>query len=322
MTIIAGIDEAGFGPLLGPLVVSAVVFEAPGDGEVDFWRQLAPAVAKAPGKRCAGVAIGDSKRIYSPATGLVHLERGGLGFLSLLEQPCQSLRALLAWLSPEVLGAMEEYPWYRQADLALPLEADATDLRLRANGVRAAMAAAGMKLLGAQVRLLPEGHFNRLVAATDNKATTLCDQTFSLIDWVWRNRPRGASVRIVVDRQGGRQHYLPILQRMYPHGGTFRILAEQGDHSGYVMAGEDGTLDLHFLAKGESLHLPIALASMVSKYLRELFMALFNRFWAARVGAHLVPTAGYYTDGRRFLADIAEAVRTLGVDEALLVRSR
>ena len=322
MGIIAGIDEAGFGPLLGPLVVSAVVFETPGDEPVDFWHRLAPAVAKAPSKRHAGVAIGDSKRIYSPSTGLVHLERGGLGFLSLLEQPCDALRGLLRWLSPAAVEAMDDYPWYRRADLALPAEADATDLRLRANGVRDAMAAAGVKLLGGQARVLPAGHFNHLVAATDNKATTLCDQTFALIDWVWRNRPAGQSVRIVVDRQGGRQHYLPILQRMYPRGGTFRILAEQGDHSGYAMAAEAGELELHFLTKGESRHLPIALASMVSKYLRELFMKLLNRFWTDRVGAHLVPTAGYYTDGQRFLADIADALRTLDIDQALLVRSR
>jgi len=210
--IIAGIDEAGFGPVLGPLVVSAVVFETPGDGEVDLWRQLAPAVARAPRKRHAGVAVGDSKRIYSPSTGLVHLERGGLGFLSLLDQSCDSLRGLLAWLGPDALAAMDEYPWYRGADVALPVEADATDLRLRANGLRTAMADAGIRLLGGQVRLLPAGHFNRLVAATDNKATTLCDQTFALIDWVWRNRPHGASVRLVVDRQGGRRRHPPILQ--------------------------------------------------------------------------------------------------------------
>ncbi|MFW6153891.1 MAG: hypothetical protein ACOC95_01615 [Planctomycetota bacterium] len=322
MGIIAGIDEAGFGPLLGPLVVSAVVFEAPGGGEVDFWHRLAPVVAKVPSKRHAGVAIGDSKRIYSPSTGLVHLERGALGFLSLLERSCDSLRGLLRWLAPDVVAAMDDYPWYRGADLALPVEAEATDLRLRVNGLRDAMAAAGMTLLGGQVRLLPAGHFNRLVAATDNKATTLCDQTFALIDWAWRNRPRGESVRIVVDRQGGRLRYLPILQRMYPRAGTFRILAEQADHSGYAMATGAGDLDLHFLSKGEGRHLPIALASMISKYLRELFMRLLNRFWADRVGAHLVPTAGYTTDGRRFLTDIADTLRTLSIDQGLLIRSR
>ena len=91
MTILAGIDEAGFGPVMGPLVVSAVVFGAGDQAGADLWALLAPAVAKKPAKRHAGVAVGDSKRIYSPATGLVHLERGVLGFFSLLDLQSPSI---------------------------------------------------------------------------------------------------------------------------------------------------------------------------------------------------------------------------------------
>jgi len=324
VTILAGIDEAGFGPVLGPLVVSTVVFSVNAEAaDADLWQLLAPAVAATPAKRHAGIAVGDSKRIYSPATGLVHLERGVMAFLALLGQPCGTLRKLLGWLSPPAVEAMDEYPWYRDGDLPLPVDADATDLRLRTNGLRAAVAAAPIALLGASARILPAGHYNRLIAATDNKATALCDQTFTLIDWVWRNRPAGQSVRIVVDRQGGRQRYLPILQRMYPREGSFRILAETPDHSGYRMTTDSEALEVHFLKKGESQQLPIALASMASKYLRELFMALLNRFWVQHAGdGQLKPTAGYYTDGNRFLADIADARRRLGIRDDLLIRSR
>ena len=47
--------------------------------------------------------------------------------------------------------------------------------------------------------------------------------------------------------------------------------------------------------------MPAALASMTSKYLRELAMRAFNEFWCGRVH-DLAPTAGYPRDARRFFA--------------------
>ena len=64
---------------------------------------------------------------------------------------------------------------------------------------------------------------------------------------------------------------------------------------------------------------PIALASIFSKYLRELLMARFNAYWAGHVD-DLRPTAGYYQDGQRFLRDIEPAIGRLGVDRSQLVR--
>ena len=67
--------------------------------------------------------------------------------------------------------------------------------------------------------------------------------------------------------------------------------------------------------------MPTALASIVSKYFRELFMIAVNDFWCARV-PNLRRTAGYYQDGKRFLNDISGAVDQAAVDRAILVRSR
>ena len=75
-----------------------------------------------------------------------------------------------------------------------------------------------------------------------------------------------------------------------------------------------------FQAKGES-HLPTALASMASKYLRELAMQAFNGFWSEHV-PDLRPTAGYPVDALRFKADIAAAQQALGISDRILWRSR
>ena len=58
---------------------------------------------------------------------------------------------------------------------------------------------------------------------------------------------------------------------------------------------------------------------MLSKYLRELHMALFNAYWIER-RADLRPTAGYVTDARRFLEDTGELRRELGTEDDRLIR--
>ena len=52
-----------------------------------------------------------------------------------------------------------------------------------------------------------------------------------------------------------------------------------------------------------------------------LFMEAFNAYFAARREG-LRPTAGYTTDGRRFLADIEGLLAELGIERDSLVRDR
>ena len=62
-----------------------------------------------------------------------------------------------------------------------------------------------------------------------------------------------------------------------------------------------------FMPEAESAHLPVALASMIAKLIRELAMARFNRYWCDRARAaaslELKPTAGYRQDAARWLHD-------------------
>ena len=67
--------------------------------------------------------------------------------------------------------------------------------------------------------------------------------------------------------------------------------------------------------------LQVALASMTSKYLRELAMLAFNQYWCDRV-PNLRPTAGYPQDARRFKAQIRSAQTSLGIDDRSLWRAK
>jgi hypothetical protein len=114
--------------------------------------------------------------------------------------------------------------------------------------------------------------------------------------------------------------YLPTLQRLF-EGARFTILDETDEISAYRVTDGDLAMELQFCVGCEERHLAVALASMTSKYLRETFMGLFNRFWARHMPT-IAPTAGYYKDGNRFYDEIRPLVQQLGFNEAMLYRTR
>jgi ribonuclease HII len=78
---------------------------------------------------------------------------------------------------------------------------------------------------------------------------------------------------------------------------------------------------LIFAEKAEERVMPVALASMFAKYVREVLMLRFNAYWLARA-PEVKATAGYWTDGQRFVKEIAEAAKKEGVVLRELIRSR
>ena len=86
---------------------------------------------------------------------------------------------------------------------------------------------------------------------------------------------------------------------------------------GYLLSEET----VPFTVGCEQRQLPVALASMASKYIRELLMARFNAYWTAAVPG-LAPTAGYFRDGRRFWAQVEPELARLGLDAELVLRCR
>ncbi len=124
-------------------------------------------------------------------------------------------------------------------------------------------------------------------------------------------------ILVVCDKHGGRDRYLPLLVKFFPD--TFvEVVSEGRQRSVYRFGPDERRVEFRFQAKGES-HLPTALASMASKYLRELAMLALNDFWRGHV-ADLLPTAGYPADAPRFMAQIAAAKRSLGIEDSILWR--
>ncbi len=315
-----GIDEAGYGPLLGPLVVSGAVFEVP-DGQVEtsLWELLAESVTGRPSRRDLRLPILDSKKLHTRSAGFGALERTALVMLQSSMPAASSLGDLLRHVAPHTLQDMAEYPWYASYDPTLPCDVEVGAISTQANAVRRNARAKGIRLAGVLCEPLLEGHYNRLVSNTRNKAVVLLGLTLRIIQRVLK-RADGAPVRILVDRQGGRSHYARALMDSFEQF-DLQILEESEERSAYRLNRAPSSHSIEFCTKGEDHHLPIALGSIYSKYLRELFMKGFNQYWHSRV-ADLRPTAGYYTDAVRFLGDIDEAVQREGIARGQLVRSR
>jgi hypothetical protein len=176
-----------------------------------------------------------------------------------------------------------------------------------------------MECVKLDARVVLERRLNDMMNQTRNKSTALFSIVAGHVDRLLREHSEGRMI-IVIDRQGARQRHGRLLRLMFEDW-SLEVVAENETRSDYLLSRGGRAAWLIFVEKAETLALPTALASMLSKYLREVLMHRFNAYWTRRVPG-LAPTAGYYTDGLRFLRDIAPARQEMGIGDDLLVRCR
>jgi ribonuclease HII len=319
MAILVGIDEAGFGPILGPLVVSSSAFSLPQCLlKADLWQVLKKSLCKTR-KRLAGrLLVADSKKVYNKSIGIKHLERTVLAALRCLGKEPATLPELASFLCPDCIERWSDYPWY----------ADISNHRLLIDGADKAIASAvladdlnsnAMELLAMESCCLDVAYYNKMVANVRNKASVLFSATSRLIKTAYDSFCDD-DLHIVVDRQGGRVHYRKNLQRMF-YGMQLKILQESQTNSSYELSANGRAMRVHFVVGADERFLPVSLASMTSKYLRELLICNINRYFN-EFGAELRPTAGYWKDGLRFVADIKANLPDVEFSSEQLIRSR
>ena len=320
MAVLAGIDEAGYGPLLGPLVSAVTVFRVPKTLLYKpLWNHLSSSISPRTSRTSGRLVVADSKKLFSRVDGLARLERTALTFMHLLGRDTAHFGQLLSSLGSDCQPQFSNYPWYDGQSMRLPVGGDPLDLATSLNALRLDTQRNDISFLAARTQVLLVGRYNDLAEKTRNKSTVL----FGLVGKYIARLVRAYSQRglvIYVDKLGGRSRYRSLLQQLFGDW-DLCILQETPLASSYQFSKDSHSWQVHFQAKAESSHLPVALASIYAKYVRELFMELFNRYWCHQVPG-LRRTAGYYKDGRRFLADIARHCKKLNTPMQRLLRVR
>lgn len=324
-TVVAGIDEAGYGPLLGPLVVAAASYVLePGADEAavhglvedsESWDTLLPTA--------------DSKRLYHSGGSLARLELSALGHMLLARG---ELPGHVAAFLDGAVGCdpaeFEELPWYagRLLDTPLPRVAEARLVEQRAAAHRDWLAERGARVGSLHIAPVPVPRFNRHATAAGTKAATLFAATSRLVEALVAAHP-DAPLVIHVDRQGGRIHYAEALSQAFP----FVALTTQDESRERSVYSLDWPgrppVRLEVSVKADDRRAPVALASVLAKTTREVCMGVLNDWFVERAArrdadAPLAPTAGYGRDAQRYLLEVDRLVLESGATRDMFVRCR
>ena len=323
MTLLIGTDEAGYGPNLGPLVVAASAWRLPeADKAADRLARMAGEIGAAAGSRQPPWA--DSKKLYKPGSGLGAIERGVLAALastaptSSMQRASHGIPSDGAALS-ERLGidnpvATAPAEWPRFMAMAIPVAASAASLKALADSVATILPSQGIQLVAVACRLLHPTAFNALLDSGLNKSDILSKTTLELAAELRALAP-GEPAVVWCDRHGGRKSYAALVGRHFA-APLVRTLVETAASSAYEIPAAE--VQIEFTVGGEA-RVPVALASMTAKYVREVAMAAFNAHWTT-LESGLRPTAGYPVDARRWREEAAAILARLAIPSDTLWR--
>ena len=327
--VLAGVDEAGLGPILGPLSIGYCALRLPAPDACP-WTALQPVVTRKPESDRRRIVVADSKAVFTRnPRGELRLERTALAFLAQTRdgrRPPEDGRALLGH-GP--LGRADRElaraPWSQHLTGRLPRVVDEGALELLVERLARELDRAGLELLCGGPRALFASELNASFRATDNKSRTHWDACAPVLAHLWTSYAHEGLVAIV-DRHGGRMRYGALLAETLEVG-SVEVVCELESYSEYLVtgpgvAGRDARrMRIAFSEKADRFSFPTALASCFAKYAREVSMEAFNAYFG-ELQPSLRPTAGYYNDGQRWLKEAGPAIERSGLAAGELVRER
>ena len=341
--LLIGLDEAGYGPRVGPLCHGYCAVRLPDppekDSPPDLFELLHPTVMRYPANQDS-VIVDDSKKVYSTAQGADLLHRSVKAFLECIKPGLDARidKLTLEHLIPESdCTRLEEDSWgcvslppcesnnappqaIKKSSKAKKTSSTSSESGAAISCLKEVLSARGVSVLAIGARALSAKHFNRALRTGENKAdinwNVIASQFATLLD----HALPGEAVHAWIDRQGGRKFYTGKLGDLFP-GAMPWVELETAQASVYRIEYKGRTIRVAFLVNADGLSMPVALASMAAKLTRELCMERFNHFFKSHIPT-LKPTACYYGDAQRFLIETRPIRKKLQIQNRELVRLR
>tara|TARA_R110002126_G_scaffold12375_5_gene53786 strand:- start:14973 stop:15971 length:999 start_codon:yes stop_codon:yes gene_type:complete len=322
--VVAGIDEAGLGPMLGPFALGWCALRV-SDPKLDLMEALAPAVMAKAKRGDPRMIVADSKEVFDRTPrGWSRLEATALSFLACRQDAApittgrQFLEAPTGRLAPDS-ARLAEHPWFEALPESLPLHLAPDDLHGHTSRLRTALEAADVQVVDGAARLAPAGELNESFRWTDSKGRTVWTYVADVLEHLWE-RFGDRHVHVHLDRQGGRTYYGELLQESFPMS-SVRTKFESKDAAEYQLDVPGRRMTLRVTPRAETESFAVAVASCFAKYGREVSMEAFND-WFGALQPGLKPTAGYVTDARRWLSEAGPALSRADVPMERIVRQR
>jgi len=300
---VIGADENGLGPWLGPLVCTAAAIEVSAY-DAAKWTERGESWGICDSKRSS--AFGQMAHAEGLALALAERSRGG---------PVTTMEAALEALAldaPTQLrricpgGEAERACW--GAELSLPaFGGDVGEGRRLLDGFEA---------LGAKVVLC--------------RTSPLCVKGLNQHRAAGRNKLmmdlHGFERLVLACAEGADDDILAIcglvggIRRYASRFAHFRHASVVEESKGLAVYAVPALGEVRFELSADARHMPVALASMVGKYVRELFMARINRHWRERLPS-LRSASGYHDSvTKAFVAATESARRDASVPDECFLR--
>jgi ribonuclease HII len=295
---IVGIDENGLGPILGPLVTTAVTFELSryrADKQAELGRSLGIDDSK------NTASFGQMKAAEGLALAVCERLQG--------ELPAHADQLLDALLLDRPTRLRKGCPENAEAQcwsVALPVPCFGGDAA-KGREMLAALKQRGLMLAHTRSAVACTGDLNRRLRRGQSRVEVDLELMERLV--LDARGVVSAELRAICGMVGGIRNYDEKWRHFAAHAVT-----KARTRDGSLAYEVEGVGHVRFEIDADARHLPVALASMVGKYVRELWMERQNRFYRSHDPA-LEEVSGYHDPvTRRFITASALLRKRIGIE--------